>query len=89
MQRGDGALLLIYHPERMSAHLATPKVANFLRRAGYQDAEKTNSMLQELTKRLTVGGFPHEIGAILGYPLKDVAGFMGWVTLPVTGHGLV
>jgi hypothetical protein len=34
-----------------------------------------------------VTDFPHEVGVFLGYPLKDVAGFMGWVDLPVTCQG--
>lgn len=87
VQRDDGALLLIYHPERMTTHLATPKVANFLCRAGYRQPETMEATLRELTDRFTSQGFPHEVGAILGYPLKDVAGFMGWVQLPVTGQG--
>lgn len=87
VQRGDGALLLIYHPVRMAAHLATPKVANFLRRAGYGRPEILEETLNELSERIAAEGFPHEIGAVLGYPLKDVAGFMGWVHLPVTGQG--
>lgn len=86
-QRGDGALLLIYHPVRMAAHLATPKVANFLRCAGYDRPECLEETLKELAERIAAEGFPHEIGAILGYPLKDVAGFMGWIHLPVTGRG--
>ena len=87
VQRSDGILLLIYRPERLAAHLNTPKVANFLRRAGYRQAEVMEATLKELTSRVANDSFPHEIGAILGYPLKDVAGFMGWVHLPVTGQG--
>lgn len=85
--RNDGVLLLIFHPERLTAYLETPKVANFLRRAGYRQPQTLEETLQELTTRFAADGFPHEIGAILGYPLKDVAGFMGWVHLPVTGQG--
>lgn len=88
VQRADGMLLLIYHPQRLAAYLETPKVANFLRRAGYHQPTDMKETLRELTSRCTiVDGFPHEIGAILGYPLKDVAGFMGWAQLPVTGQG--
>lgn len=87
VRRDDGVLLLIYRPEGLAGHLATPKVANFLRRAGYRQPAALDGLLTELAGRCTAAGFPHEIGAILGYPLKDVAGFMGWVRLPVTGQG--
>jgi hypothetical protein len=87
VQRDDSTLLLIYHPANMKAHLDTPKVANFLRRVGYHQPAKMEQLFEELAARFSAGGFPHEIGAILGYPLKDVAGFMGWARLPVTSQG--
>jgi hypothetical protein len=31
--------------------------------------------------------FPHEIGFFLGYPIKDVFGFMGLCDLPLVGNG--
>ena len=31
--------------------------------------------------------FPHEIGFFLGYPTKDVLGFMGMNNLPLVGSG--
>lgn len=86
-QRRDGVLLLVYHPGRLQTHLKTPRVANFLRCAGYRQPEIIESTLAELADRFAADGFPHEIGALLGYPLKDVAGFMGWVRLPVTAQG--
>jgi hypothetical protein len=86
-QRENSVLLLIYHPERLAAYLETPKVTNFLRRAGYHRVANMQEILRELQGRCTASEFPHEIGAILGYPLKDVAGFMGWVKLPVTHQG--
>lgn len=87
VQREDGVLLLIYQPERLAAFLEAPKVANFLHHAGYRQPAAMEQTLQELQNRCASHGFPHEIGAILGYPLKDVAGYMGWVHLPVTHQG--
>ena len=46
-----------------------------------------SAVLDQLSLRFHGGQVPHEVGVILGYPLKDVAGFMGWVRLPVTGQG--
>jgi hypothetical protein len=86
-QREKSVLLLIFHPQQLAGYLETPKVANFLRRAGYRRHAAMADVLTELQSRCTAADFPHEIGAILGYPLKDVAGFMGWVNLPVTGQG--
>jgi len=86
-QRKNSVLLLIYHPQRLTAYLETPKVTNFLRCAGYRQLAALEEILEELRDRCSAGDFPHEIGAFLGYPLKDVAGFMGWINLPVTHQG--
>lgn len=87
VRRENSVLLLIYHPERLAAYLEMPKVANFLRCAGYPQFAALEEILQELQIRCSACDFPHEIGAFLGYPLKDVAGFMGWVKLPITHQG--
>jgi hypothetical protein len=87
VQRNDGVLLLIYQPARLAAHLETGKIANFLSKAGYSQPTVMAQVLDELASRFAGGGFPHEIGVLLGYPLKDVAGFMGWVRLPVSHQG--
>ena len=39
----------------------------------------TGRLLDELSRRMRsakAGGFPHEIGLFLGYPLEDVTGFI-------------
>jgi hypothetical protein len=40
-----------------------------------------------LASRFAGRAFPHEIGVFLGYPLKDVAAFMGWVRIPFACQG--
>jgi hypothetical protein len=85
--RGHSVLLLIYRPQTLSTLLARPNVAGFLRKAGYAQPEDIQPALRELQSRLPAAGFPHEIGVFLGYPLKDVAGFMGWAPLPFTCQG--
>lgn len=85
--RGHSVLLLIYRPQTLSALLARPNVAGFLRKAGYARPEDLQTALLELQLRVSAAGFPHEIGVFLGYPLKDVAGFMGWAPLPFTCQG--
>jgi hypothetical protein len=85
--RGDSLLLFLYRPQALAALLARRNVAAFLRRAGYRDPADPQDSLAQLQGRLAGEGFPHEIGVFLGYPLKDVAGFMGWAPLPFTCQG--
>lgn len=85
--RGDSLLLLIYHPAALAELLRRPNVTAVLRRAGYPVPASPETLLQVLAARLTGKSFPHEIGVFLGYPLKDVAAFMGWVRLPMACQG--
>jgi len=87
VDRGDSLLLLFYHPQILAVLLAKANVAAFLRQAGYSQPQVMDSALNELSSRFMVTDFPHEVGVFLGYPLKDVAGFMGWVDLPMTTQG--
>lgn len=88
VNRGDSLLLLVYEPQLLAALLAKPAVTAMLQRAGYAQAAETAAVLSELQERCRQGeGFPHEIGIFLGYPLKDVAAFLGWVALPFTVQG--
>lgn len=87
VDRGDSLLLLFYQPQTLTALLARANVAGFLRQTAYPQPSTLGSALDELQGRFTATGFPHEIGVFLGYPLKDVAGFLGWVDLPVTCQG--
>jgi hypothetical protein len=86
-ERGHSRLLLLYRPQVLAALLAKANVSGFLRRAGYAAPVEPEAALTELQSRFSAAGFPHEVGVFLGYPLKDVAGFLGWVDLPVTGQG--
>jgi len=85
--RNDSVLLLLYSPSAIERLLQRAPVAAVLRRAGYVDVADMEGVLDELTARMAEGGFPHEIGVFLGYPLKDVAAFMGWVRLPFACQG--
>jgi len=88
IDRGDSLLLLVYAPPLLDALLQRPTTRAMLHRAGYAQAEDTAAVLAELQERCRVGeGFPHEIGIFLGYPLKDVAAFLGWVAIPFTVQG--
>lgn len=85
--RGDSILLLIYRPDALGALLRRPSASAVLARAGYGDVSDLDSMLGELNSRMEGDSFPHEIGVFLGYPLKDVAAFMGLVRIPFACQG--
>jgi hypothetical protein len=85
--RGSSILLLLYCPIALEALLAKKSVQVILVKAGYQAPTQTEMVLCELERRMEGEGFPHEIGVFLGYPLKDVVGFMGWAQLSFTCQG--
>lgn len=85
--RRSSVLILLYQPEALHSLLETASVRAILRRAGYTDDMSLHTILDRLTRRINSGAFPHEIGIFLGYPLKDVAGFMGLARIPFTCQG--
>lgn len=85
-QKETGDLMLFYTTEILQSHLQQPETAEFLRQLGYLTPGNLPKTLKELQKRFeTEVDMPHEIGLFLGYPLKDVAGFMGCSDKPCTG----
>lgn len=85
--RGSSILLLLYCPLALEALLARKSVQVILGRAGYRAPSEMALVLRELELRMRGEGFPHEVGVFLGYPLKDVVGFMGWAQLSFTCQG--
>ncbi len=85
--RGESLLVLIYDPMHLGELLESPRARRFLAKAGYPQYSDWKMALEELKTRVKQTGFPHEIGLFLGYPLKDVAGFLGWSPLPFTCQG--
>lgn len=86
--RNGGVLLLAYRHGSLVDLLARPGTQAVLTRVGYADPADPEAALDQLEKRLGDDGFPHEIGVFLGYPLKDVAAFLGWVKLPFASQAL-
>jgi hypothetical protein len=85
--RDNSVLILLYRPEALNNLLESASVRAILRRAGYTDDVDLDSMIDRLAHRINSGTFPHEIGIFLGYPLKDVAGFMGLAKIPFACQG--
>lgn len=84
-QKESGELMLFFSPQILQKHLHHFQTAAFLKRLGYQGPGNLQATLAELQRRFEAGTeLPHEIGLFLGYPLKDVAGFMGCSNKPCT-----
>ncbi|MRS02220.1 DUF3793 family protein [bacterium] len=77
VERSGSLLLLLYDRAALTRLLSNRGARTILRRAGYPEMIDVAVLLSEFASRFASGGVPHEIGLILGYPLKDVAGFMG------------
>ena len=72
----SSVIVFVYRHNRLEQMLSDDAYQSFLAQAGY---ERTNldDLLEQLAQRLrTQPEFPHEIGVFLGYPLRDVIGFI-------------
>ena len=72
----SSVIVFVYRRDRLEQMLSDDAYQSFLAQAGY---ERTNldGLLEQLSYRLrTQPEFPHEIGVFLGYPLRDVIGFI-------------
>lgn len=70
--------VLFINEKSMNRCLEDKKCRNFLKFLGYPKEYNFEEYMKELVLRLESEEFPHEIGIFLGYPLKDVLGFMGY-----------
>ena len=73
-----GKRVLFINEKSMEKVLVNKRCINFLKFVGYSSDYELNDYVDELVFRLQSEEFPHEIGVFLGYPLKDVLGFMGY-----------
>lgn len=76
-RRIGGYLIYVYRPRQIAEILAVPAVAAFLADCGYEPGMTLPQTLRVLTRRLCQNpDFPHEVGVFLGYPLRDILGFI-------------
>lgn len=69
-------IVYVYRRNHLEQLLTDHAYQEFLRNTGYTDAD-LDGLLAQLSCRLeTQPEFPHEIGIFLGYPLRDVIGFI-------------
>lgn len=71
----ESDLVLFYHPKALSNILARPDVTAFLTQQGYPTGG-LNCQFAELAHRCECHDIAHEVGIFIGYPLKDVLGFI-------------
>ena len=70
------SVVYVYRKSQLRLLLESEECRAFLRRCGYRE-ENTDGMLRQLACRMArEKDFPHEIGVFLGYPLRDVVGFI-------------
>jgi hypothetical protein len=81
-ENGCGILLLFYRPQLLETCLTRRGSAAFLKKAGYGATPSLEGALRTLRERFAREHIPHEVGVFLGYPLRDVAAFIGWSEKP-------
>jgi len=84
-QNRHGAKVIVYDRARVRQMLSRIPTKVF-HRMGYQPGIGARAFLGEIKRRWEqTGRIPHEVGLALGYPLKDVVGFMGLYPLRYSG----
>ncbi len=72
----SSALIYVYREDMLKKDFSDPSTQGILSRYSYSDLD-IETALNRLSKRLYLyEEFPHEIGLFLGYPPKDVDGFI-------------
>ena len=72
----DTTLIYAYRPEKLSEDLNKPLARSILSSRGYSCSDPDLCLVRLMRKLKEEGEFPHEIGLFLGYPPKDVLGFL-------------
>ena len=72
----SSVIVFVYRRDRLEQMLSDDAYQSFLAKTGYAGTS-LDGLLEQLAYRLrTQLEFPHEIGVFLGYPLRDVIGFI-------------
>ena len=66
----------MYRPGMLREDLKRPEAAALLKECGYRDTDPVSCIRCLIGRLSSEEEFPHEIGLFLGYPPKDVEGFM-------------
>lgn len=74
--------IFFYQQDILDSLLGQDPILDFLKTLNYPAAYSLETYLGFLQEKIVSLKFPDEIGVFLGYPLKDVLGFMGLLPLP-------
>lgn len=78
--------IIIYHRDMVQKQLDSVPPCILHEELGYPTELTPERFLSEVEQRwVKRGKIPHEIGFALGYPIKDVLGFMNLKSLPCSG----
>lgn len=83
----ESSLILFYHDETMKKALSDGGNPDLLQALGYPVDAGAGELLAHLCDRFAVEKIPHEVGVFIGYPLKDVKGFMENLPRTPVHHG--
>lgn len=72
----SSSLVLFYHQDEMTQSLKRTDNLAILQQCGYPVEGSAQQLLEHLTWRFTQYKIPHEVGVFIGYPAKDVQGFI-------------
>lgn len=72
----NSSLVLFYHPATLAKTLLVRENQEILKCYGYPVRKDMQAMLDSLLNRFHKEKIPHEIGIFIGYPAKDVRGFI-------------
>ncbi len=76
--------IIFYDPIHLEKVLNDSRNRNFLITQGYPETGDMDAYIDILSAKIRSGICPDEIGVFLGYPLKDVIGYMGHPSLKLT-----
>ena len=72
----NSSLVLFFHRDALRRAVSQPENFATLQRCGYPESRDLKTFLRTLYQRFSIEKFPHEVGVFIGYPAKDVVGFI-------------
>lgn len=82
-----GARIIVFRREMVNQVLKNAKSTPLFIRTGLSEYSLAENFFAEMGRRWEqTGEIPHEIGVALGYPVKDVVGFLGLTPLKYIGN---
>ncbi|MCT4566429.1 MAG: DUF3793 family protein [Maledivibacter sp.] len=82
--KNNSIKILFYNPKALDKNLKDFRNMKFLKTLGYPRRYDLDTYVEFIVEKMRNGVIPHEIGVFLGYPLKDIMGFIGHPSLKLT-----